>query len=102
MPRTIASFHFTACSPSPSNAAIIGVLVGPGHTAFRSTFFRASSRAIDLVKEITPPLPARVPRLCAGADAGRVGRDIDDAPAAMFDHQRRNGVVGVERTIEID
>src|SRR6516162_3572549 len=58
MPLTMASFHFVACSPSPSTAAIIGVLVGPGQMAFKRTFLRASSRASDLVKEIRPPLQA--------------------------------------------
>ena len=58
MPRTIASFHFTACSPSPSTDAIIGVLVGPGQTTLSSTPLLASSRATDLVKLIRPPLQA--------------------------------------------
>ena len=38
--------------------AIIGVLVGPGQMALSRTFLRASSRASDLVKEISPPLQA--------------------------------------------
>ncbi len=32
--------------------------VGPGHTQFTRTWWRAISRAADLVKAITPPLAA--------------------------------------------
>src|SRR6202040_3423089 len=49
-----------------------------------------------------PALAGRIDRLVAGADAGSIGGNIDNPAAAAFHHQRRDGVVGVEGTIQID
>src|SRR5882672_12841812 len=74
MPRTIASFHFTACSPWPSTAAIIGVLGVEGTIEID---------ADDLVPEIPVGLQERHRPVPAGVvdenpDRSDFGLDLRD------------------------
>ena len=55
MARTSASRSFGSSPPIDANSA---VSVGPGQTQFTRTLFRASSRAVDLVNAMMPPLAA--------------------------------------------
>lgn len=50
-----ASRSFGLSPPIDANS---GVSVGPGHTTFALTWWRAISRAIVLVNAMTPPLAA--------------------------------------------
>src|SRR5690348_10825974 len=47
-------------------------------------------------------LAGRVNRLARGADARRIGRNVDDAPGAARKHLREHEVMHVERPAQID
>src|SRR6516164_6160268 len=91
MARRKASFSFSGLVCS------MGVSVGPGQTQLTLIECRATSRASDLVKAMTPPLaaayvvspelPTRPASLATSPGAPR--KDRSDAPSATADTRQR-------------